>query len=514
VTKLRIGLTISGAVSLGAYEGGALAALLTAVQAMGPEAVVIDAITGASAGAITAVLTAQTLLRGLDPVDAMVKSWVELPSLARLATHSMESPLSAKVLSQEARRLLQHGGVRPGPGVAPQPNHVNVAITMTTLAGYHYRIGALMKATPVDATSYLDWAKFDLAPDTDDATYRKAAEAALASAANEMGFPPKLIKRDDHDREEAKRHGVLNPPNPAGTWYTDGGTVNNEPFGALLDLTASDPPQTDRVLLLVHPSVDSVDAHSVWDDPTSQPRWTRTGLRGQKIHTTQTIYEDLRKLEKTNTRVIDVEALAYEIDNAIKDPAARQAMAEAIGTFLDGFETRKAALSDWIGRPPPRAEDEKLASLPLRELLAAAIGKASGLEGKRTALVEVVTPAIGGNKEPVDRLLAGEKLGHFFGFTAERLRQSDFALGWRNMRTWLETGLTEYGVKAEVLAVLPTVDAVYHRLGWDGVREGTASFGSLHLDEKVRLGLLGAHIAHVVERDIRSWNTGFPVEPA
>ena len=30
--QLRIGLTISGAVSLGAYEGGALAALLIAVQ--------------------------------------------------------------------------------------------------------------------------------------------------------------------------------------------------------------------------------------------------------------------------------------------------------------------------------------------------------------------------------------------------------------------------------------------------------------------------------------------------
>jgi len=47
--KLRIGLTISGAVSLGAYEGGALAALLVAVQEM-QGAVVVDAITGASAG--------------------------------------------------------------------------------------------------------------------------------------------------------------------------------------------------------------------------------------------------------------------------------------------------------------------------------------------------------------------------------------------------------------------------------------------------------------------------------
>jgi predicted acylesterase/phospholipase RssA len=99
--KLRIGLTISGAVSLGAYEGGALAALLLAVQRM-QGAVVIDAITGASAGAMTAVLAARCLLRGIDPVEAMKQAWVDLPSLRRLASRDLGSPLSGQVLQEVA----------------------------------------------------------------------------------------------------------------------------------------------------------------------------------------------------------------------------------------------------------------------------------------------------------------------------------------------------------------------------------------------------------------------------
>src|SRR5438552_2754213 len=47
--RIRIGLTISGAVSLGAYEGGALAALMTAVQAV-PDQLRVDAVSAASAG--------------------------------------------------------------------------------------------------------------------------------------------------------------------------------------------------------------------------------------------------------------------------------------------------------------------------------------------------------------------------------------------------------------------------------------------------------------------------------
>src|SRR5439155_8098708 len=86
-SALGIGVTVSGAVSLGAYEGGVLAALLCCVQELGRTAqwpVRVDAIGGASAGSITGLLPARTLLAGLDPLDVQHKAWVDAPSLTRL----------------------------------------------------------------------------------------------------------------------------------------------------------------------------------------------------------------------------------------------------------------------------------------------------------------------------------------------------------------------------------------------------------------------------------------------
>ncbi len=64
---LRLSLTLSGGASLGAYEAGAAAALALAVrhldQQQGQEAS-IDAIGGASAGALVAMFTAHALLEG------------------------------------------------------------------------------------------------------------------------------------------------------------------------------------------------------------------------------------------------------------------------------------------------------------------------------------------------------------------------------------------------------------------------------------------------------------------
>lgn len=515
MAKLRIGLTISGAVSLGAYEGGALAALLTAVQAMGSETVVIDAITGSSAGAITAVLAAQTLLRGLNPVAAMRASWVELPSRQNLAWHEMQSPLSSTVLSDAAKGLLTQGTLPAG--AAKQPDPVDVSVTMTSLGGSTYKIAALMRKTPVTATSYLDWGTFTFGATTTDAEYLAAAEFALASAANAFGFPPKLVERSENDVKEMVANGVIDAlpsHGPMSRWYTDGGTVDDEPFGRLLDIVRDDDPRAYRLLLMVHPSYDPPAKPgappTVWNDPSSQPRWTRTGLRAAKLQMTQTIYEDLRRLEKTNTRLLSIEDLAHAIDGAVTNDADRDALRDAIATFLNDFQARKAVINELVGRPLPASTSAQLApTAALSDALRDAIGRASGLEGKRPATVEIVTPQLDPSGKPGEQLLAGEKMGHFFGFTAERFRQSDFALGWRNMRTFLEVGLSEHGVRAEVLAALPAVDAAYDKLGWDGFHEGDASFGSLHLGEKVRLGLVGAHYAHVVEDDVRHWSDGF-----
>lgn len=513
MAKLRLGLTISGAVSLGSYEGGALAALLVAVQEM-KGAVVIDALTGASAGAITAVLTARCLARGGDPIQAMTASWVDLPDIHRLKTHEDSSPLSAKVLGDGARSLFAPGTLAEDPAKR-QPGEVHVVLTMTSLEGYRYEIKKLEGETTVDALTYVDWADFVFTDQTADDVWLEAADASLASAANAVGFPPKLVKRSAADIEKATEQGVKNPPDPDGVWYTDGGTVDNEPLGRLLDLLDDPGDGSERLVLLVHPTPTSTPADKVWIDHEHQPRWTRTGLRAQSVRGAQSIYDDLRKLEKTNTRLAWTSSAMAQLAAAIQqvaDQAGQAALGQALRQIIEDLHQKHTELNGVIGRPPPDPDPPGTgASLP--DLLETAVHRATGLEGKLPIKVEVVSPDLDDSGKPADQLLAGEKLGHFFGFLDAKFRRSDFALGYRNMTRFLHDTLPGHGVADEIRAALPEVERRYHDLGWDAERWGDAGWGTLSLAERARLLELGGHIAFLVQDDIRHWGEGLPVEP-
>ena len=72
--RLRLSLTIPGTVALGAYEGGALAALVVAAKELGEDVLVIDSIATASAGSMTGLLAARSLLDGSDPVGLLTSA--------------------------------------------------------------------------------------------------------------------------------------------------------------------------------------------------------------------------------------------------------------------------------------------------------------------------------------------------------------------------------------------------------------------------------------------------------
>src|SRR5436190_1173268 len=139
--ELRIGLTISGAIALGAYEGGALAALLAASQSANqqqPGALRVDAMAGASAGSMTAVLAARALVAGLDPIEVMYGAWVTVPQLQALRDH-WRSPLSIKRTHREVEKLLCGSSQR---GRA-QPSSVLINMALGCLRGLDYEIGRI-----------------------------------------------------------------------------------------------------------------------------------------------------------------------------------------------------------------------------------------------------------------------------------------------------------------------------------------------------------------------------------
>jgi predicted acylesterase/phospholipase RssA len=444
--QVRIALTISGAVSLGAYEGGALAALLAAVQAVNeqrPGALRVDAMAGASAGSITALVAARALTAGLDPIDAMYRAWVVTPQLDELRDHN-ESPLSVDRTRDESESIL---GADEDPSRV-QPGPIKVSMALGCLRGLNYSIGRI-GGPPISASTYLDWADFTI----DDTWTAKrygdegALDAALASGAHAAAFPPYGLERSSKEVLDAyERKHVENPPPSQFLWYTDGGTIDNEPLGRALDLTEDlDGPGEQpvgaarRIHMLITPDpARPPEGDGPWATRQPAPTWARTGLRTIKLVRQQRLYDDLRRVEKTNSRIEWTRLLVQRLVEIIERPVDRpeQVLEEVTAEIAT---QRKALQSNQDLRHPESEKPDSQLALALREALDAA----TGLAKKKDVTVAVVSPVLlpelvaDPNKTPHD-LLAGEFLGHFGGFLAQRLRENDFSVGYRSMLTWLE----------------------------------------------------------------------------
>ena len=516
MSKLRVSMTLPGAISLGAYEGGALAALLVAAKALGEDLVVVDSIAAASAGSITALLAARSLLRNVDPVTLLTKAWVELDSFNAMKTHSLDSPLSGDSLSKIAAATVGPDGVPDGPVGGRQQQSIHLSFALANLAGMTYDIPTIQAGTTVQATTNLDWFDAELGPADDAARYLEIAPFALASGANAIGFPPKNLDRSA-DRQKYLDAGLQGFPADGRFWYTDGGTVNNEPLGRTIDLVGGipDDPDAKRLYLLIHPDPSApADATSgPWSGDSPQPSWTHTGTHAIGMGRSQSIYEDLRKLQKTNSRLEWSRSIADAVESGVagavrelglsveQAQTLRGALTDAARTSLATVRAAQEATTAAAGRPTRPRDDP---GPTLENVLSALVDAATGLEGRNPITVEVVSPLLQATagQRPAD-LLAGLFLFHFGGFLDIKFRRSDFALGYRNMRHWLEHDLARHlPAGTDLGPARAAVTARYDELGWDHIDWGGAGFGALSGREQLQLAELAFHVGHVVANDV------------
>ena len=521
----RISLTISGAIALGAYEGGALAALLYAVRPLAAgdnPAVVIDVMSGASAGSITALLAARALQQGHDPEAVMAGAWVKEDSLGALLAHNSDAPLSIDSLRKLGQELLDPPG---DDDPARQVADIRLSYTIASLRGLEYRLARLGRE-PVTSVTYVDYFDHVLKPATTTADVvgdgaaasdpQWPLDAALASAANAMGFPPYLLDRTAQWPEYV-REGVGNLPPGKRMWYTDGGTLDNEPLGRTLDLAneadqAADAGQRLHVLIHPHPTAATSGTH--WADPDVQPTFVQTAMRALSLQSTQSLYRDLKQAEKTNSRITWIESvtdrLGRELDALPAD--SRDRVAAALGAALGEITASKAALAaartgDTTAAPATApAASAPGASLP-SELLDQVVHLASGTGGKRPARIDVISPLllpeVADGSHTVEEVLSGEILAHFGGFLDETMRRNDFDLGYRSTLAWLEAGgLAPLGLDdAAMTKALDAARAAYQPGdGWK--KTGGESVGDVLLDHKVMVTRLVAQIVRVLIHDL------------
>jgi hypothetical protein len=424
--RLRLSLTIPGAVALGAYEAGALAALIVAAKELGEDVLVIDSIASASAGSTSGLRAAQSLLSAIDPIEH---------------------------LSSEAA-----GNVSPAPGL-PSPRRQKEPIWLS-----------LALAVPADPTCApelrheeveADWYILTLTNTVSPQEYLAYADAAIAAGSTAEGSPvsTRNLLGEDPRGEEA---GLLTLPEDGLFWYTDGGTVENEPLNRTIELADGIASDDERLYLVINPDP-AFPARSLsndWGADAQRPQVARAGAFAIDMHDAPSIYEELERVRGANAQLEETIA-----------GAASRILVEREADHSDDYAS----------------------------LLASVVQSAGAT---RQVPVEVISPAIDPTvADPPSQQLAGAFLNHFGGLFDISLRQSDFCLGYRNMGYWLEHRLNSYLPYLDVSVALESVEREYERIGWSQCCQGDAQFAAPSFRTGTELRTLAFHAGHVIAHD-------------
>ena len=494
---LRLSLSLSGGASLGAYQAGACGALLAAIDHLREEAgldVRLDAVGGASAGAIVGVLAAHAVLEGLDGPAVMRSAWVDSVSIDTLLRRGSRGPLSLEDVRRDLPEML--GEAEPTSDGQQHPVMLHVALT--GLRGLTYEIEGQDGGEPLAGVTYADWRDFRLEPGGGvqqllEPTGASPLETALASASHPGAFAPRVLDRRG-DREAYEAQGLSNIPRSGWLWYTDGGLVQHEPIGRLLTAAREVDDGADsaqRLTLMIHPRSKEPTDSEEWSDRDHQPSWAEGLSRGLAVVSEQPLYDDLRKVNRDNARLSWADALIATLEPHL-DEGAREPLGELVRDITEQRQGQRAGAGSELDDLP--GSDATTA-----ELLSRALLDVGGLGSKRFQAVDLISPLLiaARTDQNVSTLLAGELMGDFGGFLDRDLRESDFALGYESALCWAGEGLERCGVPGQ--AAEGAVEAIRHArpAAWEDVRVGARTSRDLPWRARLRL-------AHFLLRMVRS----------
>ncbi len=255
----KLAITIAGAVSLGSYEAGVLWEVLDAIRqhnqnpATKPEEkVIIDVLTGASAGGMSAVILAQKLLFNngdfKGPYDnPLYNAWVKRISLEGLQNYQTdENPLDSlfssdliEAISRETLTARYQNG--PPPPRQPHPavdGAVSLGIALTNLNGLPYTY----EVTPSGEFTYIDYAdqmtRQVVAATCDNVEFwEPLRQGAVACGAFPIAFRAQGIERSKAaDPADYTSKNLRWDGQPRVFTYSDGGVLQNQPLGMAKNL--------------------------------------------------------------------------------------------------------------------------------------------------------------------------------------------------------------------------------------------------------------------------------------
>jgi predicted acylesterase/phospholipase RssA len=255
--KLKIGIIMSGAVSLGNFEAGVITELFCAIDKMNKEIASnaiyekyeVDVITGASAGALTAGLAASIMMNNYDKLDNIGEAWVSDVSIDKLLHPGKTNLLDSNAVRRIAEsKIIKEFKTR----ASFAPMKLYIGFTITNLNGFD-RLLKFENGEESLYTYFNDSKIFSIEMNEEenknylfslDSNYEHSTPSdwenlqdfAIASGCFPFAFDPILLQRDtrEYDFFENLSGRVQRVNNSS--YYIDGGTFNNEPIGLAISL--------------------------------------------------------------------------------------------------------------------------------------------------------------------------------------------------------------------------------------------------------------------------------------
>lgn len=478
----RIALVLGGGASLGSYIGGAVTEIIRAIEGnRRKDTVVIDVITGASAGALNAALAARCLSVNRNLLPWIEKAWVDAADASVLldpARPQREGWLDVSVLDELTRGLVDSGAAADDEPSPAGGRSIRLGFTLANLYGVPYdrRYRFLNEPDRSFGTRvYTDDIRFELTKESraGASVWEEVANAAVASASFPFAFPPRRIGRSTADYPGARLS--VGPDGKADMWYLDGGLFDNAPLGLARDLVEldNDHRKEDRRYLFVEPVLENAGpGHHGFEGPPS----TLAGMASELARAVlgQGAARDWVTANRINSRLEILHALVGrlpELAPDLIDPKAF-ALGRYIGELAEHVAEVQVADDRRIGSgsddPAGDHLDSQVERIEADPAYVVALSQADSRAGRArlAKLVFVLEAAAGLQDKGVLALylvapesghaLAGDFLGHFGGFFHREWRANDFRAGRRDARRVIEETLKdvisyEPGDKADYL---------------------------------------------------------------
>ena len=350
--EVRLGIVMYGGVSLAVYENGVANELYRAVKGKGfyelikqliHSDIVVDIISGTSAGGINGIFLAYALANGRD-FSTCANLWREQGDILKLLRKTSDETANSVLDSEGYYQSKLEGAFREmdaNPDGDPEDSEIDLFVTGTHFKGRVYTTFD-DKGDPIDVKdhrcvfllSYRNGRKNPFAIEN----IPQLAKLARVTSGFPVAFAPALITAkpalNSRTRDvDAPLRLWGNLPDDENAYFLDGGVLDNKPFSYTIDAIFGRMAdrKVDRMLFYVEPDPERFSETNEPDRPAGPPPNVADSAIGALIGIPgyESISGDLKSIAEHNDRV----SRYVEMRESIADDPATAAI--QIPDFLD-----------------------------------------------------------------------------------------------------------------------------------------------------------------------------------